>query len=88
VSGHHRWALLRKKSLVARAARASFPALPADDPDAASRQAEMAWSAVTVVAAVPGMDAPWFRTCLEALGLLPYDSAPGSGSRYTFGQVK
>jgi hypothetical protein len=67
------------RQAVADAAAASQP--PAPGQDAAEARQQAAWRAVTAVAAADGMDPAWFRTCLEALGLLPYEH----GSRYHYG---
>jgi hypothetical protein len=73
------------QELVAAYARESQPPLPlkARSREARhkaladlARQAQQAWKTVTVVAAVTGMDAGWFRDCLETLGLLPSPSVP------------
>ena len=66
----------QKRRRIAAAALAYFPPLAPDDRAARRRQGVQAWKAVTVAAAVDGMDAAWFGTCLEALGLLPYDAQP------------
>lgn len=77
--------LVRKRNLIARVAAASLPSLP-PGPAARRRQAVAAWRTVTVVAAVDGMDAPWFRDCLEALGLLPYPKTRTRG--YHYGEIR
>ena len=75
---------IQMRNRLVREARKSRTFEEPDNPAARRKQATVAWKVAAVIAAGDGMDAAWFRDCLEAIGFLPYDRTPG---RYFFGQA-